>query len=341
MAKKATLPPPKPPSDISVNDDDIAIHLFEQEEQSVLEIGLRIVLDEDVRVDASTKNQHPRGCPQLKLRQFGSNDARWGIHSSVWDGGIALLHYVATHWEPVTQLLKQEQHHGREQKGKYIPGEPEELQSAAVVIDVGSGTGICGLGIAAMTQGRCAVAVTDLPEALPLLICNTALNASTFEWGNNNPPVVRELTWGVRPAWLHAFINATFEKQEKQLHLHSPCRVLILGADIVYRPSLFAPLLTTLLDLHKDLDDIQGVSSVEIWLSCQSVRSYLNDFWETAADFGFQAQFLAISRLDNDYHNKTDLATVVVESVSDDCTLPSASTAKGHGVNWIVSLARK
>jgi hypothetical protein len=112
--------------------------------------------------------------------------------------------------------------------------------------------------------------------------------------------------------------------------------VLITGADIVYRPSLFGPLLTTLTDLYKQLSES---AIVDIWLSCQSIRSHLNDFWDTAARHGFSGRIIAVARQQVD--DIQYLSQIEIEEVSDSfAQTPFVSLPKGLGISWIISLAR-
>jgi predicted nicotinamide N-methyase len=257
------------------DDVDDEISLFEQESTDVLEIG------------------------ELRFRQY--NDEKWGIHSWVWDGGIALLQYVIEHYiEDATRDGKR-----------------------PLVIDLGSGTGVTGLGIAWYSRGIASVAVTDLKEAIPLLQENLELNRlSKLASG---APVVQELTWGtdIDEDWLRRIAHGTQ-------------RVLITGADIVYRPSLFEPLASTLEKLDRVLRRC-GVAVIDIWFACQSVRTHLNEFWEIAAKHGFIAKRLATVRLGT---KKTDLSQIQIQFSESNELSPSYSQ-KAEGLVLIVSLSKR
>ena len=175
--------------------------------------------------------------------------------------------------------------------------------------------------------------MTDLKDALPLLEQNVVLNSSCW----SDLPNVHELTWGeeIDETWLSQLV---LSKQGSRRR-----RVLITGADIVYRPSLFEPLLITLTDLytvlHRMEDDVDF--DIDIWFSCQSIRSHLNEFWEAAAERGFESQLLAVVELGTD---KTILSAIQIHPAVDSAKLPSNdddAVKKGHGIVWIVSLVRK
>lgn len=87
----------------------------------------------------------------------------------VWDAGIVLLRFVAL--APVAAVLAT---HPR-------------------VVELGSGTGVVGIGAAALGGD---VVMTDLPEVLPLLRHNVALNAEIVARAQGSLSVV-ELRWGV------------------------------------------------------------------------------------------------------------------------------------------------
>jgi Lysine methyltransferase len=341
--------------------DGDEIHLFEQEEQELLEIAL--VLPRNVtpgRTQASDDNDSIRNdaAPILRLRQYPSTSEQWGIHSSVWDGGIALLYYVAAHWDPVVEQILAGQQQQRSPCNEGATPMSQNRDSRPYIIDLGAGTGVTGLGLAAWTRGRCAVALTDQDNALPLLRDNVARNATLWNgrhtdvhgvdihrddplYTQNTAPAVYELAWGT-PAdalaqWLPTFLKLDhYEAMDDSASIHR--RVLITGADIVYKPLLFEPLLTTIVDLHIQLmATAAGHTTVEIWLSCQSVRAYLDDFWRAARQHGLEPQLLSIVTLDE--RCPTTLGGVVVENAVDSTLPPQPSRlAKGHGINWIVSL---
>ncbi|NXO02915.1 EFMT3 methyltransferase, partial [Rhinopomastus cyanomelas] len=92
------------------------------------------------------------------------------------------------------------------------------------VIELGAGTGIVGI-VAALLGGD--VTITDQPVALEQIRENVGLN---FLAGNGwGVPRVRALRWGLDHG---SFPEGGFG--------------VVLGSDIVYDPSLFAPLLRTL-----------------------------------------------------------------------------------------------
>ena len=299
--------------------DDNTINLFEQEERDLVEIQLT------------------PAASVLRLRQFGSHDDRWGIHSTVWEGGVALLHYAVTHYEPIAMLIQQKFRENGE------VARPHGVDESLFVLDLGSGTGITGLGIAALTHGLVRVALTDLPEALPLLRDNLNLNLQILI---SQSTMVRELTWGctMPTEWLPEFLEVVDEKHDVaeaslslNLNNHRKLRrLLITGADIVYRPSLFIPLLSTLVHLY---DELHEIAAIDIWLSCQSIRTHLNEFWDTAVLYGFTTKMIAVARKQGG-DGIHDLSQIVIEAVSNESEPPFSTFSKGLGINWIVALTR-
>ena len=199
---------------------------------------------EDYQVDLWTREETPMLTVRvstegqsLRIAQYGSDDARWGIYSCIWDGGLGLIAYLRKN--PV-------------------------LSKDALVIDLGSGTGVVGLGAAAV--GYTNVVVTDLHEALDLMIENARLNPA-FNVS------VEELTWG-----------ESLPESIKQ-RIESSGEVLLVGADIVYRQNLFEPLLTTLEKLWN--------TKVKCIFATQSIRSHLEEFYARALEQGFATTHLA------------------------------------------------
>lgn len=264
-------------NDNEAQDEDNEISLFEQEESELLTIHCD---------DSATA---------LRLRQYNSSDPRWGIYSCVWDGGIALWYYIS---------MKQ-QHH---------------KCSNMMLLDLGSGTGIVGIGVSLLSSySYLDVVVTDLPEAMPLLNENIQLNHPM-----NNAKLIsisaKELIWGSRQFiddwfddWLiKAIDNIDNDNTDDDVtSIVSRKRLLyITGADIVYRPSFFNPLLTTLQIIADHIycqylynDNIIDSSfetknvDLEILLSCQSIRTNLNDFIQEAITRKFLVKLIAVIRL--------------------------------------------
>ena len=136
------------------DDDDDELELWTREETPLLSVSIcsseQLVKGESTFID-------------IHLRQFGSSDDqknRCGIHSCVWDGGLGLVAYLRDNL-------------------------PTLAQDGTLYIDLGSGTGVVGIGIAAILQNNSTmsdeidqrVLLTDLDEALPLLQENVELNS--------------------------------------------------------------------------------------------------------------------------------------------------------------------
>jgi predicted nicotinamide N-methyase len=209
------------------DDDGNQVKLWTREETSLLQVNV--------------------GNTVLRLRQYGSDDDRWGIHSCVWDGGLALLDYFS-----------QVQHGGA---------------VADVVLDLGAGTGIVGLGLASIGAAAKRVVLTDLPQAIPLLLENVSLNpcpntACTL--------TVHELTWGELelPPWIQTMLSQLSESD----------KLVVVGADIIYHVCQFEPLLRT---LELVLSKCRQRTDAEFWFASQSTRRHLPEFWNLARAKGW------------------------------------------------------
>jgi predicted nicotinamide N-methyase len=203
------------------DDDDNEVTLWTREEMSLLQVDI--------------------GNTVLRLRQYGSDDDRWGIHSCVWDGGLALLFYFSQHG------------------------------AAEVVLDLGAGTGVVGLGMA--NNGATQVVLTDLPEAIPLLLENVKLNPVP-----NTSLAVHELTWGELE--LSPLIQMILSQSK-------PEKLVVVGADIIYHQCQFEPLLRTLETVCKCRND------AEFWFASQSTRRHLPEFWNLAKGKGWTVHYHA------------------------------------------------
>jgi Lysine methyltransferase len=138
-----------------------------------------------------------------------------------------------------------------------------DIPKTSLVIDLGSGTGIVGIAMARL--GYANVILTDLPEALDLMHKNVVINPGIRV-------SVEKLIWGdALPDTIKSSIISSRE-------------ILITGADIIYRTSLFDPLLDTLDNIWKLKTEN---SSIRCILATHSIRSYLTDFYNHAQNRGF------------------------------------------------------
>jgi hypothetical protein len=113
------------------SDEVMAVSLWEDEEQDLVEIHLPTICESSLLSESISNSTFDKGngngnCKDsskddtqttspatttytmigsssssssiLKLRQYGSTDDRWGIHSTIWDGGLALTAYLASHY---------------------------------------------------------------------------------------------------------------------------------------------------------------------------------------------------------------------------------------------------
>lgn len=125
----------------------------------------------------------------VKIEQEG----QVGIGGMVWDASLILAKFLYCNKDLV-------------------------FSKATTVLEVGSGTGICGLACA-MMEPKLRVYLSDLRSHLPLIQTNIDINSTTnvscgeIDWFNPGNP-------------------GKFD--------------LIIGSDVVYEPDLFEPLLDTL-----------------------------------------------------------------------------------------------
>ena len=239
------------------------IDLWSREETPVITIELQArdaisnvgksIEDDDRKKESTMPNRN------MKLRQYVSDDTRWGIFSCVWDGGLALLAYLSFY--------------GKNNNERQVKM-GEDMELFPLVIDVGSGTGVVGIGAALIGYQSI---LTDLPEALPLLEENCDTNGMKCLH-------VMELSWGrdPLPSELEKLIFSADDEGRQ---------VIIAGADIIYRQNLFDPLLITLRQLLK----LQTKKPVQCILGSQSLRQHLYEFWTKARDEGFSVSLVANS----------------------------------------------
>ena len=164
------------------------------------------------------------------------------IGHRLWDAGITLLHYLAAH-----------------------PG----IVAGRHVVEVGSGTGVVGLGAARLGAAR--VHLTDMEAVVPLMAQNIALCGLGGEGeregsacvggggggggvGCPHPGTGAQVTALALP-WGQALPPSLAPSASPGL-----TRV-VLAVDVVYEPETFALLASTLRDLCAGLPD------AEVWLA--------------------------------------------------------------------------
>lgn len=175
------------------------------------------------------------GLPPLEIRQHPTASERWSIAGSVWSGAIGLLSFLGAAGD------------------RYPLG-------GANVLELGSGTGVLGIGLAVGLGAN--VVLSDLPEAMPLLEENAQRNA-----GAARAACVR---WG-----------GAALPEEVVSHLAAPGDALVVGSDIVYRGDLFDPLLET-------LSACLGVRpGIRCLMATQFRGAQQERFWESARRRGF------------------------------------------------------
>jgi predicted nicotinamide N-methyase len=260
------------------------------------------------------------------LAQYTTAHDEWGIFSTVWDGGLGLLAYI-------------------------VYAKPEDW-SKLTLLDLGAGTGLVGLGVAAVAQGEATVAVTDLALAVPLLETNVAQNRHLWTPKDDTvvpgasvaqAPKVHVLEWGqpIDKEWLRQVLQSSPPHQNSSRH-NGPRRVLVTGADVIYRKPLMAPLLATLSELAARVREYSAESTtLECLLACQSIRTHLNEFWALARKLGFAVERLAVVDLDAADKLHVGGAQVTVLTTAESRKLPPVTeTVRKEGRLWIVRIRK-
>jgi predicted nicotinamide N-methyase len=192
------------------------------------------------------------------------------IEARVWDAGVLVARLIA----------------GAGVTGDGLAAVSDMVQAMLrnkLVIDVGAGTGIAGIACA-VTACPKAVALTDLPCAIPRLAQNAELNnlvAVAPTSRASAPTLCRTLSWGDEPA-LRSAVAAMAPGMADSEAFHN---TVLLLADVVYEPEGFEPLAATL---------YQALSSgAEGILVYRHRRTEAVDFFSQIAALGISVTLVA------------------------------------------------
>lgn len=284
--------------DESDDDDSTScIELWSREESP--QINVPLYYFEKSTIDAETLTM-----PYITLNQRTTNDDDWGIYSCVWDAGIAITSYLIQNEMKAVNFCKQDSNEILKPKKKLL-------------IDIGSGTGIVGLGyakylsllvppssLASRPQYRSHSILTDLKEALPLLDENIALNDLSRSSSGKNSQIYAS---SMELDWADAELPLDLVNEVKAL-VFEDCdsQILVTGADVVYKPQLFDILLTTLEKILRIIPDSKK-EKVSIVFGNSAIRQYFPDFISLAQQKGFEVKWIAKCFIDNKtHHSNTD-----------------------------------
>lgn len=112
-----------------------------------------------------------------------------------------------------------------------------------MVVELGAGTGYCGMALA---KHGAEVVLTDVPWLLPLLQYNVEANFGASKCSISAPKLA-SLRWG-----------SVLDAAELLLGLGGRAPDLVIGSDVVYQEALYEPLLSTVLALGA-VDVILGI----------------------------------------------------------------------------------
>ncbi|KAJ3157230.1 hypothetical protein HDU89_002642 [Geranomyces variabilis] len=202
--------------------------------------------------------QTSRGSTTLVLQTDPSGALGAGQGATVWDSALCLAKYIE----------------------KRAKREPTIFQNARV-LEIGSGTGLVGLVVAALGAGTSAsVTLTDTPNALLLLKHNVNHLAKMLEAQGHARPALSSapLIWGSERD------TADLKSSHPQLPTH------VLLSDCLYVPSLYPALLKT-------LDTVCGPETL-VWIAYEK-RDFPAEmeFWKS---FGERFRFSYIREADQD-----------------------------------------
>jgi predicted nicotinamide N-methyase len=227
----------------------------------------------------------------LHLRQYISHDDRWGIHSSVWEGGLALLAYFSTLQPPI--------------------------KDDGLILDLGSGTGIVGLGLAELLGDHSTTNIwlTDLEEAMPLLNNNIQRNGyDNKDTTSSTVVTATPLVWG-----------QPLPTDIRQAIANNASHVYVLGADIVYRHSIMDPLIDTLQDLLRASASNNNVTCL---LSTHSIRTHLPEFFQRCQEHSLLVDHIALVTLPEDDRTQAAQSSTVTFTTTELLLDPTTSLPK-------------
>lgn len=182
----------------------------------------RALLDYDARFKAPYEARVHRTRGRLRIHQAPVANRHHRRHTAdTSDGGLAT---GATVWDAGIVL------------GRLLA---RRLDGRRPLVELGAGTGVCGL-IACAEGGASAAVLTDLPAVVDLLAENVARNRAAL---GSARVCVRAYTWGDADDAVACRAAAGAGPR------------VVAAADVLYRPQLVAPLAAALEDLLRPEDE--------------------------------------------------------------------------------------
>jgi SAM-dependent methyltransferase len=173
---------------------------------------------------ASDASARGRSCRALEIggalagRPIKLYESREGVHSQLWDSGLALARFLAK--TPPAAWLGESEPSDWLARAELAPSAAEPLRGLRV-LELGAGVGATALALGAL--GATVVATDAAAGSVELLRANAAANGLDGE-----RLAAEQLEWGCDDAPLRARYD------------------LVVGADVVYVEDCFAPLVGTL-----------------------------------------------------------------------------------------------
>ncbi|KLO17421.1 hypothetical protein SCHPADRAFT_168515 [Schizopora paradoxa] len=281
----------------------------------------------DIRVNANLKR---KGHASQNEPDIDQPVDEYGIAGRVWEAADVLIDYFAagTDATPVCSIF-------------HSQANSKHIESRRIV-ELGSGTGYVGLKLSELLfeqdERETLVILTDLPDVCPLLEKNLQSLCSRVGNELNTVTKIAPLSWGNHIETLAIFENlmrAPSSYKDDDVHEEIHPLSHIVCSDLVYFPSLLAPLLRTLLHLTSPPFCTEN-NSPEVIIGYR-VRSLSKEtaFWTA---FGLWFEYEPVLQLVKPPNERSDPKWRLFEqsSESEDLTLVFVAHRRKDSMDWVV-----
>ncbi|KAI8098806.1 putative methyltransferase-domain-containing protein [Halteromyces radiatus] len=223
-----------------------------------------ILGNKPIGINVEASSGPPSGIKVSNVLSLRQDIANMGLAGKIWHSAYTLQSYFSHDngllLDPPTPIPSMYHYNNSKDTNTNT-----ESQRPFTILELGAGTGYCGIVLANMLGRQCQVYITDLEPVIPLIEEN--VKAHHIQDGQHAQVFCERLHWGNQ------------QDAQRVLDKVGGHFDLVVISDCVYFPELFQPLMDTLLWICSNNDDDQEQTKVVIGYKCRSLEKETG-FWD-------------------------------------------------------------